>query len=256
MSLMRYFIRISFKGTRYSGWQRQDNAISVQATLERALRLYVGESVETCGAGRTDAGVHALNYIAHFDSVKLDMLGKHTQYAYKLNAILPPDISVHAITPVSQKAHARFDALSRSYRYYIHLSKNPFVQEFSTFCPFNLHMDKMNCAAALLLGTHDFTAFSKLHGGNKSSMCAVSHAMFTAHSSNYFSGIVFEISANRFLRNMVRAIVGTLIEVGRGKIEPQEILSILEKKNRNNAGSSVSAQGLFLTQIDYPYTVL
>jgi len=254
--MMRYFIRISFKGTEYSGWQIQDNAPSVQATLERAISLYVGEPIEVCGAGRTDAGVHALNYIAHFDSHHLDILGRHNDYVYKLNAILPSDICVHAITTVSHEAHARFDALSRSYKYYLHLTKNPFAQEFSTYCPFDLNLDEMNRAATLLLGTHDFTTFSKLHGGNKTSVCTVTHAAFTAETSNFFEGIVFYITANRFLRNMVRAIVGTLIDVGRGKIAPQEIASILEKKDRNGAGTSVSAQGLFLYQIDYPYPVL
>ena len=253
---MRYFIRISFKGTAYSGWQAQENAPSVQAALERALTLYAGEPIEACGAGRTDAGVHALNYIAHFDSNHLDILGKHTDYAYKLNAILPSDIRVYAITAVHDKAHARFDAHSRCYKYYIHLSKNPFVQEFSTYCHYKLNVDDMNQAASLLLGTHDFASFSKLHGGNKTSICTVTHAAFTQVTSAYFDGIVFTITADRFLRNMVRAIVGTLMDVGRAKITPPEVAAILEKKERNAAGSSVSAQGLFLYQIDYPYLVL
>ena len=253
---MRYFIRISFKGTAYSGWQSQKNAPSVQAALEQALSLYLSEPVEVCGAGRTDAGVHALHYVAHFDSERLDTTEKHVDYLYKINAMLPSDICVHAITPVSQEAHARFDAISRSYKYYIHLTKNPFVQEFSLFCPFALNLDAMNQAASLLLGTRDFTSFSKLHSNNKTSVCTVAQAMFTPLNSDYFSGIVFDISANRFLRNMVRAIVGTLIDVGRGKMGPQEILSVLEKKERNAAGTSVAAQGLFLYKIDYPYPVL
>ena len=253
---MRYFIRISFKGSAYSGWQRQENAPSVQAALEHALSLYLSEPVEVCGAGRTDAGVHALHYIAHFDSNQLDILDRHIDYVYKLNAILPSDISVHAMTLVSPDAHARFDALLRSYQYYIHLVKNPFVQEFSLFCPYLLNLDDMNQAAALLLGTHDFSAFAKLHSNNKTDVCTVTKALFTPVSSEYYSGILFEISANRFLRNMVRAIVGTLIDVGRGKIAPEGILSVLSKKDRNAAGTSVSAQGLFLYKIDYPYPVL
>jgi len=274
---MRYFIRLSFKGTHYCGWQAQRNATGVQAELSRALSLYLGEPIELCGAGRTDAGVHAINYIAHFDANHLDLLGKHNQYAYKLNAILPPDICVHAISARSPTAHARFDALSRTYIYNIHLSKNPFLREFSTFCPYPLNVEEMNRAAALLLGTHDFTAFSKLHSGNKTSICTITHASFTPQSSNHtpftpqssnhtpfpphpsahtFSDIIFTISANRFLRNMVRAIVGTLLEVGRGKLNPEEVAAILQKRDRNAAGSSVSAQGLFLCQIDYPYPVL
>lgn len=253
---MRYFIRISFNGTAYGGWQKQRNAPSVQAALAHALTLFLHEPIEVCGAGRTDAGVHAVNYIAHFDANNLDLLGVHAPYAYKLNAILPPDICVHAIMSVPEAAHARFDALSRTYRYYIHLHKNPFVQEFSTFCPYPLDIDNMNMAAALLLGTHDFTSFAKLHGGSKTSHCTVTQARFTPNGPDHFPGLVFTISANRFLRNMVRAIVGTLIAIGRGKMEPEEILRIMEKKSRGDAGNSVSAQGLFLYQIDYPYTLL
>ena len=253
---MRYFIRISFDGSSYGGWQIQRNAHSVQAALTQALTLYTGEPIEVCGAGRTDAGVHAINYIAHFDANNLDLQKKHTLYAYKLNAILPPDICVHAITPMHETAHARFDALSRTYRYYLHLHKNPFAHSFSTFCPYPLDVEAMNRAALHLLGTHDFTSFSKLHGGNKTSECTVTKALCTPIASPGFSGIVFEISANRFLRNMVRAIMGTLIKVGRGKIATDDLPHILQQKSRSAAGDSVSAQGLFLYQIDYPYLVL
>jgi len=250
---MRYFIRISFKGTTYGGWQMQHNAPSVQATVTRALSLYLGEPITVCGAGRTDAGVHAINYIAHFDSDKLDLQKKHTHYAYKLNAILPPDVCVHAITPLHAQAHARFDAQLRTYRYHIHLSKNPFSDSFSLFCPYSLDVDAMNRAAGFLIGTHDFTSFSKLHGGNKGSICTVTHAQWLPQPEN---SLLFEISANRFLRNMVRAIVGTLIDVGRGKIEPDKVLHILQQKDRGAASNSVAAHGLFLYKIDYPYSVL
>jgi len=253
---MRYFIRLSFKGSRYGGWQKQRNAPSVQAEVERALSLYLGEAIEVCGAGRTDAGVHALHYVAHFDSNRLDLQKKHISYAYKLNAILSSDICVHAITLVSNEAHARFDALSRSYKYYIHFTKDPFAQEYSAFCPFALNLDDMNRAAALLLGTHDFTSFAKLYGGNKTAICTVTKALCSPYESECSHGLVFEISANRFLRNMVRAIMGTLIDVGRGKIVPEEVIAILAKKSRNAAGASVLAQGLFLYKIDYPYPVL
>jgi len=208
------------------------------------------------GAGRTDAGVHAINYIAHFDANNVDLQKEHIPYAYKLNAILPHDICVHAITPVHQEAHARFDALSRTYRYYLHFNKNPFVLSFSTFCPYPLDLNAMNRAASFLLGTHDFTSFTKLHGNNKTSECTVTKALCTPIKSDFLSGIVFEITANRFLRNMVRAITGTLIDVGRDKIMPEEIPHILQQKSRSAAGNSVSAQGLFLYQIDYPFRVL
>jgi len=256
---MRYFIRLSFLGTSYSGWQIQQNATSVQAELEKALSLLLGTSVEVLGAGRTDSGVHAMNYIAHFDS-NLELSEKATEFLYKLNAILAPDISAHAITPVSEQAHARFDALSRTYLYYIHLYKNPFIEPFSTFCPFSLDVAAMNQGAEQLLGTHDFSSFSKLHGGNKTNICTLSQAFWSKPEPCLpvmatEGHLVFTVSANRFLRNMVRAIVGSLIEVGRGKIPPGEINKILEKKDRNAAGASVSAQGLFLYKIDYPYVV-
>ena len=271
---MRYFIRLSYKGTHYNGWQIQHNAPSVQAELSNALSLYLGEPISLCGAGRTDTGVHAINFIAHFDSIHLDLLRKHSHYAYKLNAILPPDICVHAITSVLPQAHARFDALSRTYLYIIHFIKNPFIQEFSAFCPYPLNMEKMNNAASLLLGNHDFSPFSKLHGGNKTSFCTISHALFTPLLPSFsqiqpllhplfsslspqcsLNSILFTIKSNRFLRNMVRAIVGTLISVGRGKIEPEDVVTILQKKERSAASTSASAQGLFLCQIEYPYTV-
>ena len=256
---MRYFIRLSFLGTRYSGWQIQQNAPSVQAQVTRALSLLLRESISVVGAGRTDSGVHALNYVAHFDA-KSDITKNATEWCYKLNAILPSDISVSAVTPVPEGAHARFDALSRTYLYCIHGYKNPFIEPFSTFCPLALDIDEMNSAASLLLGTHDFSSFSKLHGGSKTNICTVHQAFWSkqescVHNMATEGHLVFTISANRFLRNMVRAIVGTLIEAGRGKIPPKEICRILEKKERNAAGASVPAQGLYLYKIAYPYTV-
>ncbi|MDR2585556.1 MAG: tRNA pseudouridine(38-40) synthase TruA [Prevotellaceae bacterium] len=253
---MRYFIRLSFNGSRYGGWQIQRNAPAVQAEVERALSLFTGETIQVLGAGRTDAGVHALNYIAHFDSLLLDLLEKHFSYAYKLNAILSPDICIHAITPMHEKAHARFDALLRTYRYRLHATKNPFFQEFSTFCPYDLNLNDMNNAASLLLGTHDFTSFSKSHSDNKTSLCTVTHADFVPENTECFSGIIFTITANRFLRNMVRAIVGTLIDVGRAKISPEQVAQILQQKDRQASGSSVPPQGLCLCRIEYPYPVL
>ncbi|MCL1974279.1 MAG: tRNA pseudouridine(38-40) synthase TruA [Bacteroidetes bacterium] len=256
---MRYFIRLSFLGTRYSGWQIQQNAPSVQAEVVRALSLLLGESVSVVGAGRTDAGVHALNYVAHFDA-KSDISKNATEWCYKLNAILPPDISIQAISAVSKDAHARFNALSRTYLYHIHNYKNPFVDSFSTFCPFELNMDVMNHSASLLLGTHDFSSFAKLHGGSKTNICTVHQAFWSKPEPclHHLAGEghwAFSISADRFLRNMVRAIVGTLLEVGRGKIPPEAITNILEKKERKAAGASVAAQGLYLYKIAYPFIV-
>ena len=256
---MRYFIRLSFLGTRYSGWQIQQNAPSVQAEVTKALSLLLGESVSVYGAGRTDSGVHAIYYVAHFDT-KMDIAKNATAWRYKLNAILPPDICVQAVSEVSEEAHARYNALSRTYLYYIHGNKNPFIEPFSTFCPFELNIDFMNRAAALLLGVHDFSSFAKLHGGSNTNICTVYEAIWSIPEPclPIMAGegqLVFTITANRFLRNMVRAIVGTLIEVGRGKIQPEEIGAVLEKKERNAAGASAPAQGLYLYKIAYPYTV-
>ena len=267
---MRFFIRLSFHGANYSGWQIQQNAPSVQAQLERALSVYIGENIGVCGAGRTDAGVHAINYVAHFDSLHLDLKKKHIGCVYKLNAILPPDITVHAITPVAPDAHARFDATKRSYAYYIHCQKHPFLSDVSTLLPYTPNEEAMNRAAALLLGTHDFTSFAKLHGGAKTSICTVGEARWEALHLNTAgvaeasdfpaqlsppNAFVFHISSDRFLRNMVRSIVGTLLEIGRGKRAEAEILDILAKKSRSAAGNSVAARGLFLTKIEYPYQI-
>jgi len=264
---MRFFIRLSFHGANYSGWQIQQNANSVQAQLERALSVYLGENIGVCGAGRTDAGVHGINYVAHFDSQHIDLSQKHIGCVYKLNAILPSDITIHAITPVAEDAHARFDATQRSYAYYIHCQKHSFVSDVSTFLPYTPNIEAMNRAANLLLGTHDFTSFAKLHGGAKTSICTVSEACWkplhpdaadiSAFPLQLFppEAFVFHISADRFLRNMVRSIVGTLLEIGRGKMAETEILDVLAKKSRSAAGNSVAARGLFLTKVLYPYPI-
>ena len=272
---MRFFIRLSFHGANYSGWQIQQNANSVQAQLERALSVYIGENIGVCGAGRTDAGVHGINYVAHFDSQHLDFSQKHKACVYKLNAILPADITVHAITPVDEQAHARFDATQRSYAYYIHCQKHPFLSDVSTFLPYTPDIEAMNRAASFLLGTHDFTSFAKLHGGAKTNICTLTEARWevlnkTCGEALYGSidkttafpahllppeAFVFRISSDRFLRNMVRSIVGSLLEIGRGKRPESEILDVLAKKSRSAAGNSVAARGLFLTNIEYPYPI-
>jgi tRNA pseudouridine38-40 synthase len=248
---MRYFICLSYNGTHYHGWQLQENAPTVQEELNRALSVLLKEDIQTVGAGRTDTGVHARNYMAHFDSENLVFLLEKLNITYKLNAILPDDICVHRIVPVHDTAHARFDATLRIYKYYIHLTPNPFVHEFSVYIPYNLDMVKMNEAAATLCEQADFTSFARLHSDNKTNICKVVQAIW----EEVPNGLVFTIAADRFLRNMVRAIVGTLLEVGRGKITLDDFLRIIEQKERGAAGTSTPAKGLFLEEIRYNYAV-
>jgi tRNA pseudouridine38-40 synthase len=245
---MRYFICLSYKGTRYHGWQVQDNAPAVQAELNRALSLLLGEPVVAVGAGRTDTGVHARRYVAHFDSKK-DLLNDKTDRIYRLNAILPPDVCIYDIIPVHDTAHARFDAVERTYKYYIHTVPDPFLLEFSVYIPYPLDIAAMNEAGRKLLDYSDFTSFAKLHGGNKTNLCKLTKAEWVRTDN----GLVFTISANRFLRNMVRAIVGTLLDVGRGKTTVDDFVRIIEQKERRASGTSAPAKGLFLEQICYNY---
>lgn len=273
---MRFFILISFRGTRYCGWQRQSDQLSVQEEVERALSVLLGERCEVTGAGRTDAGVHAVNYVAHFDSDKPLPFLDIERVIYKINAILPNDITIHNICQVSPTSHARFDAISRSYSYFIHTRKDPFLSDYSYYFPYKLDLEKMNLAAEYLLGEKDFTTMAKLHSPTKTNICTVTEAFWEAGAPlgitplapTSFQGVTplchgrkfdesdtfcFNVSSNRFLRNMVRAIVGSLLEVGRGKHEPGWIDEILRQKNRNIAGSSVPAHPLFFTKVDYPY---
>lgn len=244
---MRFFAKVSYNGERYSGWQRQLNAVSVQEILEDAMSKALGCSIELTGAGRTDAGVSASGYIAHFDCEK--DLKEHAQLVYKINAILPSDIVAHSIAEVPPQAHARFDATSRSYRYRVHTAKDPFAWH-SYYFKFPLDIAEMNRAAAALLGTHDFSSFEKTGTDNKTSICTVTRAEWTAVDSDHLQ---FDITADRFLRNMVRAAVGTLLDVGRGKIFADDISGLLEKKDRSAAGQSVPGEPLTLCGITYPY---
>jgi tRNA pseudouridine38-40 synthase len=281
---MRYFISLSYKGTSYCGWQIQVNQLSVQAELERAFSIYLGEKTGITGAGRTDTGVHALNYVAHFDCANPILFQDYPKLIYKINAILPSDITLLDICQVAGDAHARFDAISRTYKYYIHTKKDSFLDEYSYFFPYPLDLDKMNLAAAGLLGEHDFTSMAKLHTDVKTNICTVSQAVWTYGSPLNFSSVnipaqsgvpnnttlitstsdnplnsgtfCFTITANRFLRNMVRAVVGSLLDIGRGKQSPDFIMEILAAKNRCAAGSSVPAHPLFLMKIEYPYKIL
>lgn len=242
----RYFIYLSYKGTRYHGWQRQINASSVQQTLEEALSKLTGEPVEVTGAGRTDTGVHASCYVAHFD-LSRDIDVSSSDFLYHLNALLPYDIAVSRIKEVASDMHARFSAVEREYKYYITTVKDPFKTETAFQHTAPLDMDKMNQAASRLLEYDDFTSFAKLHSDNKTNICKVTKAEFVRDGTM----IVFTICADRFLRNMVRAIVGSLIDVGRGKISVGDFDNIICSKDRAFASGSAMAHGLFLSDIKY-----
>lgn len=244
---MRYFINLSYKGTNYHGWQIQANAPTVQSVLNDALSILLGETILTTGAGRTDTGVHAARFTAHFDSLRLADFPENPGVVHKLNGILPGDICVASVVPMPDDAHARFDAVGRTYKYYIHTHKSPFLTEVSTWIPFPLDRQAMNEAAQLLFQYTDFTSFAKLHTQTKTNLCRITQAVWEPTDS----GLVFTISANRFLRNMVRAIVGALIDVGRGKIACDDMRRIIEQKNQFGVGYSVPAKGLFLTEITY-----
>ncbi len=246
---MRYFICLSYKGTNYHGWQAQDNAPTVQAALNKALSVLLKEDIQTLGAGRTDAGVHARHYIAHFDSLSLARMLPVMPVAYKLNCMLPNDICIHSIEPVHDTAHARFDALSRTYKYYVHLEPDPFVLDTSAYIPYALDVERMNAACLKLFDFEDFTSFAKLHSDNKTNICK----LMEAHWEQAPGALVFTITADRFLRNMVRAIVGTLFEVGRGKMSIDDFVGVIQRRERGGAGISAPAQGLFLERIQYPY---
>jgi len=243
----KYFIYLAYNGTNYHGWQIQPNALTVQETLNSALSTLLQEEIETVGAGRTDTGVHASFFTAHFESLN-NKLDKEKKWVYKLNGILPNDIVINKITGVSPDAHARFDALSRTYKYYISKKKDPFNSEFSCLLYGQLDVNIMNKASLLLYDYTDFTSFSKLHTDVKTNNCRVSLVKWEQTGNQ----IIFTIKADRFLRNMVRAIVGTLLEVGRGKMGIDEFRKIIESKNRSQATASAPAHGLFLTNIEYP----
>lgn len=247
---MRYFIILSYNGAAFSGWQIQKNAKSVQQEVQNALTLLLKEPITLTGAGRTDAGVNAIDYVAHFDS---SYTFQNCPYiCYKLNAILPKEISIGAILPVKPQAHARFDATSRCYKYYIHTFKDPFCAPFSHFVKGEPSLERMNRAASILLGKHDFSAFEKAGGGNKTSICNVMEAKWERLSEHRY---LFTVRADRFLRNMVRAMAGSLLEVGLGKREPEWIAGVLASGNRCKAGQSVPSNALFLVDITYPYSL-
>lgn len=249
--LYRYFIHLSFKGTYYHGWQIQPGVNTIQEILEQKLSLLLQEKINAIGAGRTDAGVHATSFYAHFDTVH-NNLHHCRKFIYQLNCILPWDIAAHDIVSVHAEAHARFDAVSRTYLYRVVQEKDPFSLEFATFIPKKIDMEKMNLAATILKEYTDFTSFSKLHTDVKTNNCTIYHAEWVQQGAE----LQFTISANRFLRNMVMAIVGTLLNIGLGKAGVDKIRNIIEGKNRSEAGNSVEAKGLHLIRVDYPEFVL
>jgi tRNA pseudouridine38-40 synthase len=256
--MTRYFVELSYDGTNYHGWQVQPNAVTVQQTLEKAFTTLLREEISLTGCGRTDTGVHASYFVAHFDSEQadLDLLPEPSQHGdpnqqadliFKLNGYLPEDIAIHNIAQVDPKMHARFSATFRHYIYMIRTTKPLFNRPYCYYYYADLDIDKMNEACKIMMEYTDFTSFSKLHTDVKTNDCRIMEAVWTAHDDGYD----FEIKADRFLRNMVRAIVGTMMEIGSGKMEPEEIRALIEARDRSLAGTSAPARGLFLVDVGY-----
>ncbi len=243
---MRYFIKLAYNGSLYHGWQIQPNAASVQETLNKALSVLLHSNISLMGAGRTDTGVHAREMYAHFDFETVFDIPK---LIHKLNSYLPKDIVIYTIFQVNEEAHCRFDATKRTYEYHIHLFKDAFLHEQSWYVNQSLDIDLMNEAAQLLLNYTDFQCFSKVNTDVNTFDCSIYEAYWKKEDNK----LIFTISANRFLRNMVRAIVGTLVNIGLHKINVADFIRIIESKNREKAGFSVPAHGLYLTKIVYPY---
>lgn len=242
---MRYFITFSYDGTAYHGWQIQPHSVSVQEEIQKALSTLLRRPMEVVGAGRTDTGVHARKMFAHFDSeYELEC----PQLVYKLNKLLPRDIAVQQVEHVADDMHARFSAKSRTYHYYVHLDKNPFLRSYSWQVYGNPDFELMNRAAAVLMEYTDFTSFSKVNTDTKTNDCTITEAHWDRVADGQWR---FTITANRFLRNMVRAIVGTLIEVGRGRMTIEQLRNVVDAKDRCRAGDSVPGNALFLVDVKY-----
>ncbi len=242
----RYFLQLSYKGTNYHGWQVQPNAVTVQEVMEKTLSTLLREKISVTGAGRTDTGVHASFFVLHFDSADEEL--DKGNLVFKLNNFLPNDIAVQKIQKVSPDFHARFSAVSRTYNYVISTEKDPFSLETAYRHTGSLDVEKMNEAATILFEYDDFTSFSRLHTEVKTNRCKILQAEWKQEEDK----LIFIIKADRFLRNMVRAIVGTLLEVGKRKRTVDEFRKIIEKKYRGAAGASAPAHGLFLVDIEYP----
>lgn len=248
--MARYFIELAYNGKNYHGWQIQPEAVTVQETLNRVLTTLLREEIRVVGAGRTDTGVHASFYVAHFDTPT--PLGDPEQTTYKLNRLTGTDIAVRRIYAVRPDAHARFSALSRTYRYFIDKEKDPFTCDYAWRVHPLPDIGRMNEACRILFEYTDFTSFSKLHTDAKTNNCTIMQALWQDTGRQ----LVFTIQADRFLRNMVRAIVGTLVEVGQGKLTPEDFRRIIESKDRCSAGASVPAKGLFLCHVEYDEKIL
>lgn len=253
MNTQRYFIELSYNGTAYHGWQIQPNAITVQECLDKALSVYFRQTVATLGCGRTDSGVHATQFFAHFD-LKFDTPNAlkpadPSRFITGINSLLPYQIAIKRVFEVHHDAHARFDATERAYNYHIHFHKDPFKLERSWLFKGELNVDAMNEAAAVLLDHTDFSCFSKSHTQTFTNNCKIMEAHFQFKDED----LLFTIRADRFLRNMVRAVVGTLVRVGKNEINLAQFKEIIDSKNRSNAGQSVPACGLYLVNVVYPY---
>ncbi|MDC6352415.1 tRNA pseudouridine(38-40) synthase TruA [Zeaxanthinibacter sp. PT1] len=246
---MRYFIHFSYDGTAYHGWQMQPNAQTVQEVLQGAMITLMRKEISLTAAGRTDAGVHARQMFAHFDTDKLDDID---HLVYRLNALLPADIGVKDLFPVPEEAHARFSAVERSYEYWISYHKDPFLRDYALWVKQELDITSMNKAAELLLQHSDFESFSRSNSDVKTFICEVRKANWVQDRDK----LIFQITADRFLRNMVRAVVGTLLQVGLGKISIQDVNAIIKSKDRGEAGASVAAKGLYLTRVEYPEALM
>ncbi len=244
----RYFIKLAYNGTRYHGWQIQDNALTVQEVITRAVRLMWMKDFKMIGCGRTDTGVHAQSFIAHFDLEEEKSQEELNELTHRLNRYLPEDIVIYRIFPVASDLHSRYDAISRTYEYHIHTIKDPFLNHTSWFLHQPLDIDLMNRGGEVIKEYDDFTSFSKANVKRKTNLCTIIECTM----GNVGHQLVFRITANRFLHDMVRAIVGTMINLGQHKITIEDLRLIIESKDRCNAGESVPAKGLFLTRVEYP----
>jgi len=252
----RYFIEVAYKGTKYSGFQVQDNGITIQSEVESALTIKFGQSFQLTGASRTDAGVHALQNYFHFDTEAGLFYSKDSnckekniqQVLYSLNSILPEDIVIKKIVEVAEKQHCRFNALSREYKYYIYRKKNPFYKDTAWFYPYTIDFEKLQQAAAIILNTKNFTSFSKKNTQVHNFICSIYKSEWI--KENDF--LIYNVVANRFLRGMVKGLVGTMLKTASGKISLKEFIAIVKSNNSNNADFSVPAQGLFLVEVKYP----
>ncbi|MFA4864686.1 MAG: tRNA pseudouridine(38-40) synthase TruA [Bacteroidales bacterium] len=244
----RYFIKLAYNGSRYHGWQIQDNALTVQEVITKAIRLIWSMDFNMAGCGRTDTGVHAREFYAHFDLEEEKSREELNELTRRLNRYLEEDILIYNIFPVVQDLHARFSAISRTYEYHIHTRKDPFLNEFSWFVPQKSDIGLMNAGADILKEYNDFTSFSKPNANRKTNICKIIRSNWDLSDHR----LIFTITADRFLHNMVRAIVGTLLDLGQQKISIEDLRRIIESKKRSGAGESVPAKGLYLTRIEYP----